>query len=245
MIQIIPAIDIIDGKCVRLEKGVYDRKKTYSDDPLFVARMFEEWGISRLHLVDLDGAKSGRLVNLHVLERISANTALEIDFGGGLRTKEDIQKAFEHGASMVTGGSMALKNPELFLSVLEKYGPEKIILGADHTNGKISVGAWMEGSQTGLMAFLGEFYNKGIRKVISTDIQKDGMLSGPSFSVYAGILARWPDLHLIASGGISCMDDIWELGKMGVPAVIVGKALYENRISEGEMKDFLNGKTEE
>ena len=239
MIEIIPAIDIIDGKCVRLEKGEYDKKKVYSGDPVSMARTFESWGLRRLHLVDLDGAKAKRIVNTEVLRKIASQTNLVIDFGGGIRSETDIRMAFDNGAAMVTGGSIAVQNPELFLHWLSVFGNEKIILGADHNNEKISLNAWQDDSDTGLFQFLEGFISKGVKKVISTDIQKDGMLSGPSLSVYKQILAAWPDLELIASGGVSKLEDVIELNDAGIPAVIIGKAFYENHISKEEIIYFL------
>ena len=242
MIEIIPAIDIIDGKCVRLEKGDYGKKKIYSEDPLETALLFESLGIRHIHLVDLDGAKAGEIVNLEVLKRIAEGTGLTIDFGGGIRRSEDVRLALDNGASMVTGGSIAVKNQEEFLNWMMIYGSDKIILGADHNKGKISTNGWLEDSETGLFAFLENYIAKGVRKIICTDIQRDGMLSGPSLGLYAEILEKWPGTGLIASGGVSSMDDIMELDRAGVPAVIVGKALYENRITPVEIKKALAGK---
>ncbi len=240
MIQIIPAIDIIDGKCVRLEKGDYNTKKVYSEDPLEMALIFESWGIKHLHLVDLDGAKAKKVVNADVLNRIAAKTNLVIDFGGGIRSEKDIQIAFDNGASMITGGSIAIHDPEQFLNWLEIYGSDKIILGADHKNEKISLNGWLEETNSGLFAFLEEYIKKGINKVICTDIQKDGMLQGPSLDLYKRILQKWPALHLIASGGVSNIQDVYELENAGMPAVIIGKAIYEKRISQQEIQHFLN-----
>jgi phosphoribosylformimino-5-aminoimidazole carboxamide ribotide isomerase len=239
MIQIIPAIDLIDGKCVRLEKGNYSTSKIYSEDPFEMAMTFESWGIKRLHLVDLDGAKAKRIVNSRVLNRIATKTNLIIDFGGGLRSESDIRIAFENGASMVTGGSIAIQDPVQFLKWLSIYGSDKIILGADHNNEMISTNAWTEDSNTGLFPFLKDFIIKGITQVICTDIEKDGMLMGPSLGLYKGILEKWPDLYLIASGGVSGLMDVIDLEKAGVPAVIIGKAIYENRISKEEIENFI------
>ncbi len=239
MIKIIPAIDIIDGKCVRLEKGDYSKKKIYSEDPLEMAKTFESWGIQHLHLVDLDGAKAKKIVNTDVLNRIASRTSLIVDFGGGIRSDNDVRIAFENGASMITGGSIAVHDPAQFLKWLETYGPEKIILGADHQNEKISLNAWLEESETGLFPFLEGYVQKGITKVICTDIQKDGMLQGPSLELYKRILQKWPGLHIIASGGVSNLEDVLELDKAGVPAVIIGKAFYENRISKAEILKLL------
>jgi phosphoribosylformimino-5-aminoimidazole carboxamide ribotide isomerase len=239
MIQIIPAIDLIDGKCVRLEKGNYSTSKVYSEDPLEMAMTFESWGIKRLHLVDLDGAKAKRIINSRVLNRIAVKTNLIIDFGGGLRTESDIRIAFDNGASMVTGGSIAIQDPVQFLKWLNVFGSDKIILGADHNNEMISMNAWMEDSNTGLFPYLEDFVLKGVKQVICTDIDKDGMLMGPSLDLYKRILEQWPDMHLIASGGVSGLMDVIDLEKAGVPAVIIGKAIYENRISKEEIENFI------
>jgi phosphoribosylformimino-5-aminoimidazole carboxamide ribotide isomerase len=237
--DIIPAIDIIEGKCVRLQKGDYSSKKEYSSDPLEVARKFESWGIKRLHLVDLDGARAKKIVNHKILARIAAGTGLIIDFGGGLRTDSDIRIAFENGASMITGGSVAINDPGLFLEWLSKFGPEKIILGADHKNEKIAVNGWYENSDAELFRFLLKYIKQGITQVICTDINKDGMLEGPSFDLYKRILDKWPELYLVASGGVSSPTDLKELEKTGLPAVIIGKAIYENRITEKDLQPFL------
>lgn len=239
-ITIIPAIDVIDAKCVRLSQGDYNQKTVYNENPLEVAKMFEDVGISRLHLVDLDGAKAKHIVNYKVLETIATKTDLVIDFGGGLKSDEDLRIAFECGAQMVTGGSIAVKDRDTFLSWIEKYGPEKIILGADARNKKIAVSGWQEVSELSILDFIESYTGKGIRKVISTDIARDGMLTGPSFDLYKEILEQFPDLELIASGGISSMKDIDELNEMGVPGVITGKAIYEGRISLKELERFQN-----
>jgi len=237
---IIPAIDIIGGKAVRLTKGDYNQKKVYNEDPLEVAKMFESSGIRRLHLVDLDGAKQKKIVNLNVLESIAKNTNLQIDFGGGVQSNEDIQSAFGAGAHQVTGGSIAVKNPELFEAWLTKYGPEKIILGADVLNGKIAVSGWQEDSSWELDEFLAKYVEKSVRYVISTDVSKDGVLAGPAIDLYAGMVKRFPSLEVIASGGVSKMDDILELNKLPLHGVIVGKAIYENRISLKEIEAFAS-----
>jgi phosphoribosylformimino-5-aminoimidazole carboxamide ribotide isomerase len=239
-IEIIPAIDIIDGKCVRLSQGDYQQKTIYNENPLEVAKMFEAAGLKRLHLVDLDGAKAHHIVNQKVLENIASNTQLIIDFGGGLKSDEDLKIAFESGASMVTGGSIAVKSPEIFLRWIEKFGAEKIILGADAKNEMIAVAGWQEVSELSILDFIESYTIKGIRKVISTDIARDGMLSGPSIDLYKKIMAKFPTLELIASGGIATMKDIYELDEMGVPGVITGKAIYENRISLDEISRFLS-----
>lgn len=239
MIQLIPAIDLIDGKCVRLSKGDYDTKKVYNENPLEVAKEFEANGIDRLHLVDLDGAKAGRIINYNVLETIASKTGLVIDFGGGLKTTDDLKIAFDSGAQMVTGGSIAVKNEAEFSGWIKKYGSEKIILGSDVKDRKIAVSGWLETSDLELMEFLKDYINKGITKTICTDISKDGMLQGPSVELYKEIMAEFPDLFLIASGGVSNMKDIEVLREAGIPAVIFGKAIYEGRISMDDMKRFV------
>lgn len=237
-IEIIPAIDIIDGKCVRLAQGDYNKKTVYNEDPLEVAKMFEASGIKRLHLVDLDGAKAKHIVNHKVLELISTKTNLVIDFGGGLKTDEDLEIAFNSGASMITGGSIAVKEKDTFLRWLEKYGSDKIILGADAKDGKIAVSGWLESTELAVIEFISQYYNKGIEKVISTDISRDGMLSGPAFELYSEIMKNLPEVEIIASGGVSSMDDIMKLNEMGVPGVITGKAIYEGKIDLKEIERF-------
>jgi phosphoribosylformimino-5-aminoimidazole carboxamide ribotide isomerase len=238
MIELIPAIDIIDGKCVRLEKGDYRKKKIYSEDPLQMAKIFESWGIRRLHLVDLDGAKAKKILNLKVLNLLSSRTSLIIDFGGGIRSETDIRIAFENGASMITVGSIAVQDPAIFLSWLELFGTDKIILGADHKNEKISLNAWQEESKTDLFSFLEGNIRSGVTRVICTDTLRDGMLEGPSIDLYKKILEKWPELILIASGGVSNLTDVLDLDKAGIPAVIIGKAIYENRITKEEIIKF-------
>ncbi len=238
-IELIPAIDIIDGKCVRLSKGDYYTKKIYNENPLEVALEFEQHGIQRLHLVDLDGAKAGRIINHRVLETIASKTGLTIDFGGGLKSTNDLKIAFESGAQMVTGGSIAVKNPEEFSAWIEQYGPEKIILGSDVKDQNIAISGWLETSDLDIFEFLGDYQSKGVTKTICTDISKDGMLAGPSIQLYKEILARFPELYLIASGGVSHMRDIEALQEAGVPAVIFGKAIYEGKISLKELEKML------
>jgi len=238
-IEIIPAIDLIDAKCVRLSQGDYNQKTVYNENPLEVAKMFEAAGITRLHLVDLDGAKAKHIVNYKVLETIAGKTNLIIDFGGGLKADEDLEIAFNSGASMVTGGSIAVKEKDTFLNWLEKYGSEKIILGADAKDGNIAVGGWLETTNLPVIEFISGFQKKGISKVISTDISRDGMLSGPSFELYSEIMEKLPMVGIIASGGIATMDEILKLDEMGVPGVITGKAIYENRISLKEIEKFI------
>lgn len=239
MIELIPAIDIIDGKCVRLSQGDYDSKKVYNEHPLEVAKEFEASGIRRLHIVDLDGAASQHLVNYRVLEQIAAHTSLVIDFGGGVKSDDDLRIAFESGAQMVTGGSIAVKNPELFSRWISVYGSEKIILGADVKERRIAVNGWKDGSDCQLFPFLEAYIEKGIEKVICTDISCDGMLAGPSLTLYKEILQRHPSLFLIASGGVSHIGDIEALAEAGVPAVIFGKALYEGCITLKELSRYL------
>jgi len=238
-IEIIPAIDLIEGKCVRLSQGDYNQKTVYNENPLEVAQMFEDAGISRLHLVDLDGAKAQHIVNYKVLETIATKTNLVIDFGGGLKADKDLEIAFNSGASMVTGGSIAVKQKETFLIWLEKYGSEKIILGADAKDGKIAVSGWLESTELPVVGFIKEYHQQGISKVISTDISRDGMLSGPAFDLYEQIMTELPKVEIIASGGIASMDDILKLDEMGVPGVITGKAIYENRITLKEIERFI------
>jgi phosphoribosylformimino-5-aminoimidazole carboxamide ribotide isomerase len=239
---IIPAIDIIGGKAVRLTKGDYNQKKIYNEDPLEVAKMFEGSGIKRLHLVDLDGAKQKRIINQKVLESIATNTSLQIDFGGGVQSDHDIQIAFDAGARQVTGGSVAVKNPELFEGWLQKYGPDKIILGADVLNGKIAISGWQEDSAWSLDDFLTKYATKSIKYVISTDVSKDGVLAGPAVDLYTDMVEKFPGLEVIASGGVSKMDDILELDKLPLHGVIVGKAIYENRISMKEIEGFVTAR---
>lgn len=240
MIEIIPAIDIIDGKCVRLSQGDYNQKIIYNDNPVEVAKMFEDAGIRRLHVVDLDGAKAQHIVNYKILDQIAHKTNLVIDFGGGLKSDEDLRIAFESGADMVTGGSIAVKNPEVFSSWIEKYGAEKIILGADVKDEKIAVSGWTETTDLDLMPFIKGYKNQGISKVICTDISKDGMLAGTSIDLYKKILKEEPDIYLIASGGVSSIQDIDDLVEINVPAVITGKAIYEGRFSLKDLQKYLD-----
>ena len=239
MIELIPAIDIIDGQCVRLTKGDYDQKTVYRDSPAEVAKEFEEIGFKRLHVVDLDGAKSKHIVNSEVLHRITTDTQLVVDFGGGIKSDEDIEKAFEAGASMVTIGSIAVTKPELFMGWLEKYGAERIILGADVRHGKISINGWKEDSTEDLLPFLKKYIDAGVRNVLCTEISKDGTLSGPAIDLYKEMMAEYPQLHLIASGGVSSLDDIKALEAAGIPAVVFGKAIYEGRIDLRELVESL------
>lgn len=237
--RIIPAIDIIEGKCVRLSKGDYATKKVYNEDPLEVAKEFEAAGISYLHLVDLDGAKSKHIVNYKVLEKIAHHTALSIDFGGGLKSDEDLHIAFESGANQITGGSIAVKEPKVFLSWIKKYGHEKIILGADAQNEKVAISGWQEDSDKELIPFIQYYLKQGIQSVICTDIAKDGMLMGPSFDLYKRILSEVPEIKLIASGGISQFGELPKLAELGCEGTIIGKAIYEQKISLKELENFI------
>ncbi len=236
MIELIPAIDIINGQCVRLTKGDYDQKKVYNDDPAAVAKEFEQAGFRRLHIVDLDGAKSKHIVNDAVLRRITSETSLIVDFGGGIKTGEDIEKAFEAGASMVTVGSIAVTQPQLFISWLNQYGADKMILGADVRNGMISINGWKEDSTEELLPFLKKYIDAGVKNVLCTEISKDGTLQGPAVTLYKEVMKAYPQLHLIASGGVSRKEDIEELEREGIPAVVFGKAIYEGRI---DLKELL------
>jgi len=237
--RIIPAIDIIEGKCVRLTKGDYNTKKIYNENPLEVALEFQDAGIEYLHVVDLDGAKSSHIVNYKILETLASKTNLKIDFGGGLKTDEDLKIAFESGAKQITGGSIAVKNPELFASWIEKYGSDKIILGADVMNEKIAVSGWQEDSGLDIFKFLEDYTAKGIENVICTDISKDGMLEGASLELYKKILSQFPTMNLTASGGVSNMQDLEVLAENNLESAIVGKAIYENRISLKELESFI------
>lgn len=240
--RIIPAIDIIDGKCVRLSKGDYDTKIIYNENPLEVAKSFEAHGIEYLHLVDLDGAKSSKIVNYKILEQIATQTSLQIDFGGGLKSDEDLKIAFESGASQITGGSIAVKNRAIFEKWISEYGSEKIILGADAKDEKIAVSGWLEDSDEDLIPFIQEYQMKGIQYVICTDIAKDGMLEGPSFDLYNKILAAANGVKLIASGGISTFDELPKLAHLGCEGTIIGKAIYEGRISLKQLENYIIGK---
>ncbi len=237
-IELIPAIDIIDGKCVRLSQGDYSTRKVYNENPVEVAKEFEAHGIRRLHVVDLDGAASKHVVNYRILEQIASRTSLIIDFGGGIKTDEDLVIAFDNGAQMVTLGSVAVKNPELFRQWLTTYGSEKIILGADVKDRRIAVSGWLEDSKQELLPFLADHTQAGVSKVLCTDISCDGMLQGPSINLYKEVLAQFPDMYLIASGGVSCLQDIIRLDEAHVPAVVFGKALYEGKITLKELSEL-------
>jgi phosphoribosylformimino-5-aminoimidazole carboxamide ribotide isomerase len=236
MIEIIPALDILDGKAVRLLQGDYEQKTVYSEDPLEVAKQFEDHGIHRLHVVDLDGAKASRIINYKTLEKIASRTSLIIDFGGGLKSDSDLEIAFDSGAAMVTGGSIAVKEPAVFQRWIDKFGGQSIILGADCRDNKISVAGWMEDTQHEIIPFIRHWRKQGIHKVICTDISKDGTLNGPNVELYKQIKEQDSQLYLIASGGISGIQDVEQLETDGIPAVIIGKALYEGRI---KLKDLL------
>ena len=234
-IELIPAIDIIDGKCVRLTQGDYSSQKVYNENPVEVAREFADYGIRRLHIVDLDGAKSQHVVNLQVVEQIRSATDLVIDFGGGVKSDADLQKAFDAGADMVTIGSLAVKQPETFLRWLDIFGASRSILGADVRNGLISINGWQEEDGEQLIPFVRKYVEKGVVQVLCTDISKDGMLQGPAIELYRQVLSSFPDLHLIASGGVSSIDDIKALDEAGVPAVVFGKAIYEGKIKLSDL----------
>lgn len=241
MIELIPAIDIIDGRCVRLTKGDYEQKTIYSDSPVDIAQKMEAIGFKRLHVVDLDGAKSRHIINTAALQSIATTTSLIVDFGGGIKTDHDIETAFGNGASMVTIGSIAATNPELLDTWIERYGADRIILGADVRDGRISINGWKEDSELELLHFLDRYVKRGIRNVLCTDISRDGTLTGPAIPLYKDIMKAFPELHLIASGGVSCMEDIEKLDEAGIPAVVFGKAIYEGRIDMKKLWDWQNG----
>lgn len=239
MIELIPAIDIIEGRCVRLSQGDYDTKKVYGD-PVDMARMFEDYGLRRLHVVDLDGAKSKHVVNIETLRAITRATKLTVDFGGGVKTDDDLQKVFDAGASLATAGSIAISQPELYLEWLERYGAEHLVLGADVREGKVSINGWLEDSDVCLTDYLERYMAAGTRNVLCTEISRDGMLAGPALQLYKDIMQRYPECHLIASGGVSSIDDLRELEANGIPAVVFGKAIYEGRIDLKALSEFIN-----
>lgn len=241
--KIIPAIDIIDGKCVRLSKGDYNTKKIYSENPLEIAKKFEDFGIKFLHIVDLDGAKSRHIVNQKILEEIALETSLHIDFGGGLKSLQDIEIAFNSGAQQITIGSIAVQDPDFCLRLIEDYGAEKIILGADCDNRKIKTSGWQEGSSIDVIDFILDYSRKGIMETICTDISKDGMLGGPSTELYTEILDK-TIIQLVASGGISSMDDIYKMQEIGCSGAIIGKAIYEERITLQQLQNFIEASAE-
>lgn len=235
---IIPAIDIIDGKCVRLTQGDYSQKKIYNEDPLEVAKQYEDVGLQRLHLVDLDGAKAKRIINYRVLEKIASHTGLTIDFGGGLKSNEDLKIAFESGAAQITGGTIAVKDEATFLGWLEKYGRDRIILGADVKEGFIAVSGWQEKSELALTPFIQKYTEKGIQYIICTDIAKDGLLKGSSVDLYRDLLSQFPEIKLIASGGVTTLEELEKLREMGCYGAIIGKAIYEGKLPLQDLRDF-------
>ena len=236
--QIIPAIDIIDGKCVRLTEGDYAQKKIYNEDPLEVAKAFEGIGLMRLHLVDLDGAKAGQVVNWKVLEKIANNTELKIDFGGGIKTEATLKTVLDTGATYATIGSLAVKNELLFQEWIARFGAKVFMLGADVFEEKIAIGSWLEKTEISVFDFMKSYIDKGVKQIFCTDIKKDGKLQGPSFDLYQKIIEQFPNLQLIASGGVSSLDDLIELEEIGCSAAIVGKAIYENKITISELASF-------
>ena len=243
MIELIPAIDIMNGRCVRLTQGDYDAKTVYSSSPVEMAKTFEAAGIKRLHMVDLDGAKSRHVVNMETLKSVTCSTDLIVDFGGGIKSDDDIEKVFANGATMATIGSVAVTQKDMFERWLNKFGPERIILGADVRDGKISINGWRDDTSEDIIGFLEYYVSRGIRNVLCTDISKDGMMSGPSFSLYERILKAFPGINLIASGGVSSIDDIHNLDRTGVPSVVFGKALYEGKIDIGNLVNNFSGST--
>ena len=238
---IIPAIDIIEGKCVRLTQGDYAQKTIYNENPLEIAKEFEGNGLTRLHLVDLDGAKAGKVTNWKVLESIAANTSLVIDFGGGIKQIEDVSIVFNSGASLATIGSLAVKNEELFVEMLSQFGADRFLLGADVKDENIVINGWLNSTDINIIDFLQQYIDKGVQQIFCTDISKDGKLEGPSVDLYKKIIEKFPSLHFIASGGVSCMDDLNELQNIGCSSAIVGKAIYEGRISLSDLKKWTNG----
>jgi phosphoribosylformimino-5-aminoimidazole carboxamide ribotide isomerase len=238
--EIIPAIDIIDGKCVRLTQGDYAQKKVYNEHPLEVAMAFEDAGLRRLHLVDLDGAKAGAVKNWKVLETLASKTGMVIDFGGGIKKEEDVDIVINSGAVFATVGSIAVKDGALFVSWLEKYGVSRFLLGADVKNEKIAVGGWLETTDRWIYDFIQEYFEKGVRQLFCTDVSKDGLLEGPSLDLYQNIVDKFPDLHFIASGGVSEMDDVLRLEEIGCAGVIIGKAIYEGRITLNQLASYVN-----
>lgn len=239
MIKIIPSIDLVDGKCVRLTQGNFDEKKIYDSDPVAVAKRFAEAGIERLHLVDLDGAKAGKVINHQILERITAETKLKIDFGGGVKSDDDIQKVFDCGANQVTAGTIAVQNPKLVLSWIQKFGKDKIILGADVLNGIVRINGWVNPSEIKLFDFITNYQWHGIRYVLCTDIEKDGMMKGSSVDLYKSIIKQFPEMRVIASGGVSSIEEIKQLNKIGCYGVVIGKAIYENLISLEDLAKLI------
>jgi phosphoribosylformimino-5-aminoimidazole carboxamide ribotide isomerase len=239
MIEIIPAIDIIDGKCVRLSQGNYEQKKVYNEDPLEVAKQLEDHGIRRLHIVDLDGAKSGRIVNYTILRKIASRTSLVIDFGGGVKSDSDLEIAFDNGAQMLVGGSIVVENPTIFQRWINRFGGNRILLAADCREDQVSINAWTKDTGQGVIPFILQWRKLGIHQVICTDIRKDGMLKGPNIELYKRIREQDPFGHLIASGGVSCLNDIELLNEVAISGVIIGKAIYEGKIRLKDLFQFL------
>lgn len=244
MIEIIPAIDLMGGKCVRLAQGDFERRTEYSDDPVGVARDFESGGVRRLHVVDLDGARSGRPVNIGVLESIAKATNMTIDFGGGIKSDEDIERVFDGGAAIANIGSVAVTEPKRFFGWLKRFGSERILLGADTIKGRIAINGWQTTTEVGLIEFLNQYFARGGTQAFVTDVDKDGMLAGPSITVYEEVLAAVPELKLIASGGVASLDDIERLAKIGCSGAIVGKAIYEGQITIDEIEQYLCSRNE-
>ena len=240
MIEIIPAIDIINGKCVRLSQGDFETQKIYSESPVNIAKQFEEAGIKRLHIVDLDGAKKGSIVNIHVLENVASSTKLKIDFGGGIKTTQDADKVFNAGASIINIGSIAIKQPDVVVEWIEKFGAEKILLGADVKDEKIVINGWQQSTEINIIAYLKEWSSKKMNNIFCTDVSKDGLLQGASVNLYKKILKTIPGIHLTASGGVSSIQDVEELETIGCSGVIIGKALYEGKIKLNELKKFIS-----
>lgn len=238
--EIIPAIDIIEGKCVRLTHGDYNRKKIYNEHPLEVAKEFEDSGLQRLHLVDLDGARAGAVKNWKVLEAIAGKTALVVDFGGGIKSEKDLSVVFDSGAVLATIGSMAVKEADVFSDWILRYGPERFFLGADVKKEKITVSGWQEQTDIWVYDFIEQYMQKGLNQIFCTDVSKDGALEGPSVELYGNIVKKFPALHFVASGGVSSADDLYQLEEAGCKGVIIGKAIYEGRISLGELKSFVS-----
>ena len=237
--EIIPAIDIIEGKCVRLTHGDFSQKKIYNEHPLEVARQFEDAGLERLHLVDLDGAKEGKVRNWKVLETLAAKTSLVVDFGGGIKSEKDVQIVFDSGAALATVGSMAVKDKETFVLWLQKFGADKFLLGADVKNEKLTISGWTEQTEIWIYDFIEEYKQQGVNQIFCTDVSKDGALEGPSSELYKNIIEKFPSLYFIASGGVSSIDDVFKLQDIGCKGVIIGKAIYEGRIQLEDLKSFV------
>jgi len=239
MITIIPAIDIIGGKCVRLTRGDYNTKKVYHDDPLDAAKMFEDHGMKRLHMVDLDGAKAKKVINAAVVKKVAGFTGLIVDFGGGVQSKQDLQLVLDSGAQMVTAGSIAVRDSQTVMEWVDEFGAQRIILGADFKDGRIAVSGWQESDEATLFEFIQSYYAKGLRQVICTDVQRDGMLGGPALDTYCSLIDQFPEIKLIASGGVGSIDDVYKLNELNLAGVIIGKAIYEQKITMKELEPFL------